>query len=111
MSNYLWYLQCVLHLDQVAANLAADVAALDHADFLRHGEGQHVVRDFPLYLTSSLNLNPLIFERVEIDALGKAVFQHSLETKRICIKKQSDKSAPSIQILIPAQDIQRLCFS
>ena len=68
---------CVLQLNQVAANLAANVAVLDHADFLRHGEGQHVVRDFPLYLTISLNLNPLILERVEIDALGKAVLAHS----------------------------------
>lgn len=62
MSNYLWYLQCVLHLDQVAANLAANVAVLNHADFLRHGKVQHVVCDFPFDLTSSLNLSTLIFE-------------------------------------------------
>ena len=71
MSNYLWYLQCVLLLDQVAANLAANVAVLNHADFLCLGKDAHVIRDFPFDLTSSLNLNPLIFERVEIDALIK----------------------------------------
>ena len=77
MSNYLWYLQCVLHLDQVAANLAADVAALDHADFLRHGEGQHVVN---LVLTSFRTAFQIWKALFKVNFLGETILTHAGET-------------------------------